>query len=64
MYCIKCGNKLNNNDLFCTKCGNKKDTNFMMKNNFFGTIKKLFIALSILFSIIVFIRMFFFTNIL
>lgn len=59
MYCIKCGNKLNNNDLFCTKCGNKKDTNFMMKNNFFGTIKKLFIALSILFSIIVFIRMFF-----
>ena len=23
MYCVKCGNKLNNSDLYCSQCGNK-----------------------------------------
>ena len=41
MYCNKCGNKVNDNQLFCNKCGNKliynkpkENTNYKMQNNF------------------------------
>lgn len=33
MFCTKCGNKVDDNDLFCSKCGNKiKSVNLEQKN--------------------------------
>lgn len=39
MYCIHCGNKINNTDNFCTNCGNKVEHN-NKTNNFVSNNKK------------------------
>ena len=33
MYCINCGNKINNDDNYCTGCGNKVNVNNDVRNN-------------------------------
>lgn len=54
MYCIKCGNKLTNNDIYCPNCGTKKEENNSSNNkNKEQTTDTLAIALSII-SIITF----------
>ncbi len=37
-YCIKCGNKLNGNEIYCIKCGHKIASNNMIKKNNGATI--------------------------
>ena len=32
MYCIICGNKLNENDRYCIKCGNEVQVNISSNN--------------------------------
>ena len=33
MYCINCGNRIDNNDNYCTGCGNKVNVNNDVRNN-------------------------------
>ena len=33
MYCVKCGNKVRNNDIYCSKCGNKINREMIQDSN-------------------------------
>lgn len=33
MYCVKCGNKVRNDDLYCSKCGNKINREIIQDSN-------------------------------
>ena len=58
MYCIKCGNKLNDTDKFCSKCGNiiirNESKKFSFKNIFTGNNRrKIIIVISLIILLLI-----------